>query len=514
MVENVSSMRVDSEKSNRKNIVFFVKQGLDSFLEDIINGLSHDYVTKKIVVTNLKQIDEGMKCADICWFEWCDELISYGSKLSIAKEKNIICRIHSYESFTEYPCNVYWKNIDKIIFVAEHIRNFTINNFNIDKGPMLLLHTFKAIYDKNNQYKLYIAGKFQDARDVLYFNQMIKEFGLEDNVIYEGWQDNLDIWLEDKNYILCTSILESQNISVMQAMAKGIKPIIHNFVGAKEIYPQCLIWNTINDALEMLIDSKYDSQEYNCFVKNDFELQDQIEKLKALFITLAEIKKVSMIEQPLVTIGITNYNGNKYLSKCVDSFINQTYPNIEILLIDDCSTDGSDEIIRNYEKKHKNIRGIYHSLNSGGASKGIQEIISNAKGKYFQWIACDDFVERDAVYKFVEYLEENPSKDYVFSDFNIVNEDNIIVQQWNYQVHSKEEVIGRIFKSASGIIPMNCLHRLNFFKDNKINWIVYKNNDFSADTLNCLQLIKYNWNYGKVDVAFIQIIYHITYKGE
>lgn len=544
MVENVSSMRVDSEKSNKKNIVFFVKQGLDSFLKDIINELSHDYVTKKIVVTNLKQIDEGMKFADICWFEWCDELISYGSKLDIAKEKNIICRIHSYESFTEYPCNVYWKNIDKIIFVSEHIRNFTINNFNIDKektmvipngiditkwtfkdrkpgfniayvgyinykkGPMLLLHTFKAIYDKNNQYKLYIAGKFQDARDVLYFNQMIKEFGLEDNVIYEGWQDNLDIWLEDKNYILCTSVLESQNISIMQAMAKGIKPIIHNFVGAKEIYPQCLIWNTINDALEMLIDSKYDSQEYNCFVKNDFELQDQIEKLKALFITLAEIKKVSMIEQPLVTIGITNYNGNKYLSKCVDSFINQTYPNIEILLIDDCSTDGSDEIIRNYEKKHKNIRGIYHSLNSGGASKGIQEIISNAKGKYFQWIACDDFVERDAVYKFVEYLEENPNKDYVFSDFNIVDEDNIIVQQWNYQVHSKEEVIGRIFKSASGIIPMNCLHRLNFFKDNKINWIVYKNNDFSADTLNCLQLIKYNWNYGKVDGAVINYRIH------
>jgi len=339
MGENVSSMRADSKESNRRNIVFFVKQGLDSFLEDIINTLSHDYVTKKIVVTNLKQIDEGMKCADICWFEWCDELIFYGSKLDIAKEKNIICRIHSYESFTEYPCDVYWKNVDKIIFVAEHIRNFTIDTFNIDKektmvipngidipkwtfqdrkpgfniayvgyinykkGPMLLLHTFKAIYDKNNQYKLYIAGKFQDARDVLYFNQMIKEFGLEDNVIYEGWQDNLDKWLEDKNYILCTSVLESQNISIMQAMAKGIKPIIHNFVGAKEIYPQCLIWNTINDALEMVIDSKYDSQEYNCFVKNDFELQDQIGKLKALFITLAEIKKVSMIERPLVTIG-------------------------------------------------------------------------------------------------------------------------------------------------------------------------------------------------------------------
>lgn len=328
MVENVSSITVNSKESNKKNIVFFVKQGLDNFLEDIIDGLAHEYTTRKIVVTNLKQIDEEMKWADICWFEWCDELISYGSKLIIANEKKIICRIHSYESFTDYPCNVYWENVNKIIFVAEHIRNFTINNFNIDKektivipngidipkwtfqdrkpgfniayvgyinykkGPMLLLHTFKAIYDKNNQYKLFIAGKFQDARDILYFNQMIKEFRLEDNVVYEGWQDNLDKWLEDKNYILCTSILESQNISIMQAMVKGIKPIIHNFVGAKEIYPQYLVWNTINDAVEMITDSKYNSQEYNYFVKNGFEFKDQIEKLKSLFIGLYEIKKI------------------------------------------------------------------------------------------------------------------------------------------------------------------------------------------------------------------------------
>lgn len=42
---------------------------------------------------------------------------------------------------------------------------------------MLLLHTFKAIYDEDNRYKLYIAGVFQDNRDVLYYNQMVRELG-------------------------------------------------------------------------------------------------------------------------------------------------------------------------------------------------------------------------------------------------------------------------------------------------------------------------------------------------
>jgi glycosyltransferase involved in cell wall biosynthesis len=531
-------------ENSKKRIVFFVKQGLDSFLEDIINVLSDGYETRKIVVTNLKQIDKEMEWADICWFEWCDELIAYGSKLNLAEEKKIVCRMHSYEAFTDYPANVDWENVDKIIFVAKHIKDFVIDNFSMDeekaivipngidhekwtfderklgfniayagyinykKGPMLLLHTFKAIYDKNNKYRLFIAGQFQDQRDVLYFNQMIKEFGLEDNVIYEGWQNDLNKWLEDKNYILCTSILESQNMSVMQAMTKGIKPIIHNFVGAKDIYPESLVWNTISDAVYMVTDNDYNSKEYCFFVKNHFELQDQIEKMKSLLVSLIETKKPTTIEKPLVTVGITNYNGKRYLSTCIDSFIAQTYPNIEILVIDDCSTDGSKEIIKDYEENNKNIYAIYHSTNSGGASKGIQEIISNARGKYFQWIACDDFVESDAIYKFVDYLEKNPDKDYVYSNFNIVNEDGIKVDQWNYQVHSQNKIIEHIFKSASGLIPMNCLYRLSFFKDNKINWLVYRDNDFSADTLNSLHFIKYNWNYGKINGAVINYRFH------
>ena len=543
-MENISNINIYSKENIKKIIVFFVREGLDSFLEDIITELSGEYETKKVIVTELKQIDEEMKLADICWFEWCDELICYGSNHTLACEKIIICRLHSYEAFTDYPAKVALENVNKIIFVAEHIKDFVVENFRIDeekaivipngidhkkwtfherkpgfniayigyinykKGPMLLLHAFKSIYDENNQYKLFIAGKFQDNRDVLYFNQMIREFGLEDNIVYEGWQDNLDNWMEDKNYILCTSILESQNISVMQAMLKGIKPVIHNFVGAKSIYPEGLVWNSINDAVDMITDNEYNSQEYNLFVKNNFLLHHQIEKIMSLFEELLQIKKTTVVEQPLVTIGITNYNGSQYLSKCVDSFINQSYRNLEILLIDDCSTDGSKELIESYEKKYENITAIYHKVNSGGASKGIQEIINNAKGKYFQWIACDDFPDRDAIYKFVDYLERNPIKDYVYSNLNIVNEDNIKVNQWNYEVYSQNKVVERIFKSASGVIPMNCLYRLSFFKENNINWIVYRDNDFSADTLNSLQFIKYNWNYGKIYGAVINYRIH------
>lgn len=311
-IEEIKQQMSKPSYINRPKIAFFIKKGMNSFVEDIIEGLSQDFETKKIIVSDLNQIETFMRWADICWFEWCDELIIYASKLEIAKGKKIICRLHSYEAFTGYTHQVNWDNIDKVIFVAEHIRDFVIKSvkslekeqtvvipngidtnkfkfkkrekgFNIayvgyinyKKGPMLLLHTFKAIYDRDNRYKLYIAGQFQDYRYLLYFEQMIKEMGLENNVIFDGWQDDIDSWLDDKNYIISTSVLESQHLSTMEAMSKGIKPIIHNFVGAKDIYKDKYIWNTIDEAVEMIVSDEYDSEEYRQFIVDNYLLKTQ-----------------------------------------------------------------------------------------------------------------------------------------------------------------------------------------------------------------------------------------------
>lgn len=301
--------------NERKKIVFF-SQGDDNFIKDIIEKLSIQYETKKITIkllANINQIDKWMEWADICWFEWCDDLLIYASKLEIAKNKKIICRLHSYEAFTYYPSRVNWDCVDRLIFVSEDIRKYVIEHFkvskeitvvipngvdltkwefkqrchgfnvayigyiNYKKGPMLLLHTLKAIYDQDSRYKFYIAGQFQDPRDSLYFEQMVKEFGLESNYFFEGWQQDLDKWMEDKNYILCTSILESQNMSVMQAMAKGIKPVVHNFVGAKGIYNESFLWNTIEEAVSKISGGCYNSNEYREFIENNYSLEKQID---------------------------------------------------------------------------------------------------------------------------------------------------------------------------------------------------------------------------------------------
>jgi glycosyltransferase involved in cell wall biosynthesis len=282
-----------------------------------------------MIVSDLKQIDAGMEWADICWFEWCDELMAYGSRSHLARQKKIICRLHSYEAFSGYTREVEWANADKVIFVAEHIRQYVLSEnedldiartivipngidtdkftfrkrdkgfkiayvgyINYKKGPMLLLHTFKAIHDRDSRYKLYIAGKYQDPRYELYFNQMTEEMGLKGDVIFDGWQDDINKWLEDKNFILCTSVLESQNLSVMQAMSKGIRPVVHNFVGARSIYPDRYVWNTIDEAVKMVVSDGYDSEEYHNFVRDNYSLHRQLRNIRSAIDELLSYKKI------------------------------------------------------------------------------------------------------------------------------------------------------------------------------------------------------------------------------
>lgn len=311
--------RFGIDKNKIKIIFFHIPRG-DSFLGDLISFFSNTprYEVKKVQVTTAEEIDEGMEWADICWFEWCDSLIIYGSNHKLAKSKKLICRLHSYEAFTNNPEQVNWENVDKLIFVAEHIKNHVLNKIAIEqskiaiiqngidvqkysfregtagfnlayvgyidykKGPMLLLHCFKKIYDMDNRYKLYIAGQFTDERYVLYFNQMLKELALEHNVFYQGWQLDLNNWLENKDYVLCTSVLESQNVSVMQAMSKGIKPLIHNFVGARTIYEDKYIWNSIDDCLTLIKEEEYASLSYRKFVEERYSLSQQLNKTKIL----------------------------------------------------------------------------------------------------------------------------------------------------------------------------------------------------------------------------------------
>lgn len=109
----------------------------------------------------------------------------------------------------------------------------------------------------------------------------------------------------------------------------------------------------------------------------------------------------------LVSIIIPIYNTQNYLSRCLDSVINQSYKNLEIILVNDGSTDNSLDICENYAKKDSRIKII--NKNNGGLSSARNAGLDICKGKYISFIDSDDWVEED----FIESLLEGIKKENV-----------------------------------------------------------------------------------------------------
>lgn len=99
--------------------------------------------------------------------------------------------------------------------------------------------------------------------------------------------------------------------------------------------------------------------------------------------------------QPLVSILIPVYNTEEYLPKCLDSIVNQTYSNLQVVIIDDGSKDASLSIAQKYAKQYLCIE-VYHQENVGVAA-ARNKLISLAKGDFILFIDSDDWVELDMV---------------------------------------------------------------------------------------------------------------------
>lgn len=109
------------------------------------------------------------------------------------------------------------------------------------------------------------------------------------------------------------------------------------------------------------------------------------------------------MDNDLISIIIPVYNVKPYLNRCILSIVHQTYTNLEIILIDDGSTDGSGEICKQWEKRDKRIRCIHQE--NAGISAARNTGINVAHGDFLGFVDSDDYVEEDMF----EYLLTNKS---------------------------------------------------------------------------------------------------------
>lgn len=135
---------------------------------------------------------------------------------------------------------------------------------------------------------------------------------------------------------------------------------------------------------------------------------------------------------PDVSIIIPVYNAGNYLIKCLDTLVNQTHRNIEIILILDCPTDGSDEVCKKYALEYDNIRIVENNENLHiGNSRNIG--LSIAKGKYVAFSDHDDYREIDMYEKLLAKAEANQSE--IVFGAPVMIKNNKIIQNQAFQIH-------------------------------------------------------------------------------
>jgi glycosyltransferase involved in cell wall biosynthesis len=127
------------------------------------------------------------------------------------------------------------------------------------------------------------------------------------------------------------------------------------------------------------------------------------------------------MQQPLISIGIPVYNGEKYLAQAIESVLAQTYQNFELLISDNCSTDRTQAICEAYAEQDDRIRYYRNEVNLG-AAPNFNRVFELARGEYFQWLASDDILTPALLEKCVSMLEADPSAVLCFFWVRYINE--------------------------------------------------------------------------------------------
>lgn len=167
----------------------------------------------------------------------------------------------------------------------------------------------------------------------------------------------------------------------------------------------------------------------------------------------------------LISIIVPIYNVAPYLENCLDSIINQTYKNIEIICIEDCSTDNSADILKRYQKLDSRIVAIYNNTNEGiGITR--QTALKIAKGEFIGFVDSDDFI---CINMYEELYQNaiNHNADIVVCG-NYIIKDSIFYKQkqlMNYDLFDNETSILQLLDGKISFYCWNKLYKKSLFSN-------------------------------------------------
>ena len=207
-------------------------------------------------------------------------------------------------------------------------------------------------------------------------------------------------------------------------------------------------------------------------------------------------------QKPTISVIIPVFNTTKFLKKCVDSVINQTYKNLEIILVDDGSTDGSEKICDDYSKIDNRVI-VVHKQN-GGLSSARNTGLEKASGEFVAFADSDDYLQENMIEKLVD-TEEQTQADIVICGFvmeNEAGENYASTPALKNETYTKREALELLNQPRQDryTVAWNKLYKASLFEDIKYpegkihedQWTIHKL-FFKASKVSAIEDVLYHY---------------------
>lgn len=202
-----------------------------------------------------------------------------------------------------------------------------------------------------------------------------------------------------------------------------------------------------------------------------------------------------MFHSSKISVIIPVYNAEKWLRRCIDSILAQTFTDFELLLVDDGSTDGSPAICDSYATLDPRVR-VFHKPN-GGVSSARNLGLDNARGVWVTFVDSDDFLSPHSFQSLINHI--NKETDIIIGDFDFFNNES---NEYHHpSLINREQFISE-YISSSWIVIWGCLIRNEILKRNKIRFPEHLR--YSEDFRTMVSIL----NHSKGIVRDNSIVYH------
>lgn len=264
-----------------------------------------------------------IETCDRVFFESADTNIHLATQRRPHKKGKVFCRIVDVDAHANGPAGIKPGYVDGLIYIAEYIKEMCdqrypilagtpakvipmgvdLNKFTYrdrNKGFDIAFIATRLTHEKqfdtalwilsdllkhSSQYRLHVVGRmYENSVWEMHINHILDSNNLRDKVIFYGnlpysTGNEINDFLEGKNYLLLTSHKEAFSFAVAEAMSKGLKPVIYNFKGAESIWTREWLFNTPLEAVESILSDVYSSTSYRSYIEKNYPLEKHLAEM-------------------------------------------------------------------------------------------------------------------------------------------------------------------------------------------------------------------------------------------